>query len=178
MKQVKHTCIAITTCEISRSSFATLIYNTCNIPLKHLKHTLTACASQGMPTVQRTLKHMSPLPADVRGWWGRGRMPPLPLLPRWARWMKVRHEMVAQTAGVANDGVREQPGDGHGCGTAALEKPRRVGVQPATSGPAQLRWGRRATLSFFWRYEAKCATSGGTHARILSLLFFFFPFLK
>jgi hypothetical protein len=40
---LKHTCIAITTCATSPSSFVISIYNTCNIPskqLKHLKHTI------------------------------------------------------------------------------------------------------------------------------------------
>jgi hypothetical protein len=41
---LKHTCIAITTCAISRSTFTTLIYNTCNIPLKYLKHTIATYA--------------------------------------------------------------------------------------------------------------------------------------
>jgi hypothetical protein len=31
---LKHTCIGITTCATSRSTFATSIYNTCNIPCK------------------------------------------------------------------------------------------------------------------------------------------------
>jgi len=37
----------IATCAIFRSTFATSIYNTCNVPLKHLKHlkyTLATCA--------------------------------------------------------------------------------------------------------------------------------------
>ena len=43
---LKHTCITITTCAASRSTVATSIYNTCNIPLKylkHLKHTIATC---------------------------------------------------------------------------------------------------------------------------------------
>jgi hypothetical protein len=36
--------MAITRCATSRSTFATSIYNTCNIPLKHLKHTLATCS--------------------------------------------------------------------------------------------------------------------------------------
>jgi hypothetical protein len=36
--------IAIRTCATSRSTFVTSIYNTCNIPRKHLKHTIVTCA--------------------------------------------------------------------------------------------------------------------------------------
>jgi hypothetical protein len=42
-KHLKHTCIAIITCATSWSTFATSIYNTCNIPLKHLKHIFATC---------------------------------------------------------------------------------------------------------------------------------------
>jgi hypothetical protein len=44
---LKHTCIAITTCATSQSTFATSIYNSCNISQKHLKHlkyTIATCA--------------------------------------------------------------------------------------------------------------------------------------
>ena len=42
---MKHTCIAITTCATFRFTFATSIYNTCNITLKkkHLKYTSATC---------------------------------------------------------------------------------------------------------------------------------------
>jgi hypothetical protein len=35
---LKHTCIVITTCATSQYTFARSIYNTCSIPLKHLKY--------------------------------------------------------------------------------------------------------------------------------------------
>jgi hypothetical protein len=48
MKHLEHTlehmCIAIATCATSRSTFATSIYSTCNIPLKHLKHAIATSA--------------------------------------------------------------------------------------------------------------------------------------
>jgi hypothetical protein len=37
-RRLQHTCIITTTYATSRSTFATSIWNTCNIPLKHLKH--------------------------------------------------------------------------------------------------------------------------------------------
>jgi hypothetical protein len=45
--QLKRTCTTITTCATFRSTFATSIYNTSNIPRKHLKyfkHTIASCA--------------------------------------------------------------------------------------------------------------------------------------
>jgi hypothetical protein len=43
-RMLQHTCTTIATCATSQSIFATSISNTCNIPLKHLKHTLAICA--------------------------------------------------------------------------------------------------------------------------------------
>jgi hypothetical protein len=44
MRHLKHMYIAIIICATSPSSVATSIYKTCNILLKHLKHTLTTYA--------------------------------------------------------------------------------------------------------------------------------------
>jgi hypothetical protein len=49
---LQQTCISIAPCATSRSTFATAIWNTCNILLKHmkhLKHTLATCTESTMP---------------------------------------------------------------------------------------------------------------------------------
>jgi hypothetical protein len=119
---------------------------------------------------QCTPRHRPPLPVDVRGCWGRRRMPLLPPLPRWVRWMEARHWMVAQTA--------EQSGMARGCGAAAREK--------GCGGRVRcLRWMALRSYAeedkrlFFCedtvvecmkqRAECECGASEGTDTCILSL---------
>jgi hypothetical protein len=71
---LKHTCITITTRATSRSTFATSIYNTCNIPLKHLnhlKHTVATCGFHPSSSVRRNTERGSNRfqQAGDEGWW-------------------------------------------------------------------------------------------------------------
>jgi hypothetical protein len=99
-------------------------------------------------------------------------MPHLPPLPRWVRWMEARHGMVMRTA--------EQPGMGHGCGAAALEKAAidgcaACGERPCTAalekmsmffcGDTEAEYGRALKQ----QAECGCGASGRTDAGILSL---------
>jgi hypothetical protein len=114
-------CIAIT-CATSRSTFATSIYNTCNVPLKHLKHlkrTTATCAFSVASSSYSDEWRLVDAELDAAGVelaggtkLGRGR----------GRWMERGH-----------DGRRE-PGRGHAMRAGGARSPSGVGATSRSRG--------------------------------------------
>jgi hypothetical protein len=87
---LKHTCIVTTTCATSRSTFATSIYYTCTIPLKHLKHILSTWSFSVASTC--CLNEWRPVDAELDAVkWRRGRGMPMGRRLRGPRERLCRH---------------------------------------------------------------------------------------